>query len=374
MMKKHGCATLTVILCFSLFLFALTTLHIALPDKDRSENENRMLAKAPEFTLRALFSGSFTESFEDYITDQFPFRDSWLDLKSRFERISGKTENNDVFFCREDTLIARFRLPAETNVETGIRAVNALADNTGLPVILALIPSAAAVWTDRLPANADTADQEALIKRIYDEVDVNTADVFSVLKEHCGEPIYYRTDHHWTTLGAYYGYAATAKALGITPRSIDFYHPETVSTSFYGTVYSSSGVRWVKPDSIDIYVPAGDTELVRYDSAEGAVSPVYDMSKLNTKDKYGMFLGGNTSRLVIRTGSQGGKLLVIRDSYADCELPFFFEHYSEIHVLDLRYFRQSVSDYAADGGFDGILVSYSLADFVTDTSVLLMGT
>lgn len=86
-----------------------------------------------------------------------------------------------------------------------------------------------------------------------------------------------------------------------------------------------------------------------------------------------MFLGGNTSRLIIRTGHSGGRLLVIRDSYADCEMPFFFEHYAEIHLLDLRYFRQSVSDYAKEGGFDAILVTYSLADFVTDTSVFLMG-
>ena len=130
----------------------------------------------------------------------------------------------------------------------------------------------------------------------------------------------------------------------------------------------------MKPDSIQIFVSAEDAELVRYDTPEGTVSPVYDRSKLETKDKYSMFLGGNTSRLVIRTAHAGGKLLVIRDSYADCELPFFFDHYSEIHVLDLRYYRQSVSDYALEGGFDAILVSYSLADFVTDTSVFLMGT
>ena len=373
-MKNRSRGVLPVILCFSAFLAVLTVLHLALPDKDRSENENRMLAKAPGFSLRALFSGSFTGDFEEYINDQFPFRDRWLDLKSRAERFCGKTENNGVFFGREDTLISRFKAPAETALEGGIRAVNALGENTGLPVCLALIPSAAEIWSDRLPANADTADQAALIRRIYESVDVSTADILSALREHASEPVYYRTDHHWTTLGAYYGYSATAAALGLTPRGQDAFSPETVSDSFYGTVYSSSGVRWVEPDSIQVFVPAGDAELTRYDTPEGTVSPVYDRSKLETKDKYSMFLGGNTSRLVIRTAHGGGKLLVIRDSYADCELPFFFEHYSEIHVLDLRYYRQSVSAYASEGGFDAILVSYSLADFVSDTSVFLMGT
>ena len=373
-MKKLNRGALPVILCFALFLGAGLTLHLALPDHSRSENENRVLTSAPKFSLKALFSGSFTRDFEDYITDQFPFRDSWLDLKSRTEKLMGKTENNGVFFCRDDTLISRFQSPAESSVEGGIRAVNALAAHTGLPVCLALIPSAAEIWSDRLPANADTADQAALIRRIYASVDVSTADILAALREHASEPVYYRTDHHWTTLGAYYGYSATAAALGLTPRGQDAFSPETVSDSFYGTVYSSSGVRWVEPDSIQIIVPAGDAELTRYDTPEGTVSPVYDYSKLETKDKYSMFLGGNTSRLVIRTAHGGGKLLVIRDSYADCELPFFFEHYSEIHVLDLRYYRQSVSAYASEGGFDAILVSYSLADFVSDTSVFLMGT
>jgi hypothetical protein len=259
-------------------------------------------------------------------------------------------------------------------VEGAVSAVNVLAENTGLPVCLALIPSSAEIWADRLPANADTADQAALISRIYSAVDTDTADVLSALRSHAAEPIYYRTDHHWTTLGAYYGYAATAQALGLTAQDLSRFTPETVSDSFYGTVYSSSGVRWVEPDSIQIFVPAEGAELTRYDKEEGAVCPIYDRNKLETKDKYSMFLGGNTSRLVIRTGNPGGKLLVIRDSFADCELPFFFAHYSEIHVLDLRYFRQSVSAYASDGGFDAILVSYSLTDFVTDTSVFLMGT
>ena len=368
--QKHS--SLPVILCFVLFLAAGLLLHLVLPDRERSDDENRYLAKAPRFTLQALFSGSFSSDFEDYITDQFPARDAWLDLKSRAERVGGKTENNGVFFCREDTLISRFPQPSEDTVQSCIRAVNALKENTGLPVTLALVPSAGEIWADRLPKNANTADQAALIEEICQGTDTGHADVLAALRQHASEPIYYRTDHHWTTLGAYYGYAATARAMGLTPQSADSFAPETVSTGFYGTVYSSSGVRWIRPDSMERWVPEDGVTLIRYDRPEGSVSPVYDSSKLEGKDKYSYFLGGNTSRLVISTGYPGGKLLVIRDSYADCELPFFFAHYSEIHVLDLRYFRQSVSAYAAEHSFDAILVSYSLADFVADTAVSLL--
>ncbi len=371
-MKDKVRSPLPIILCFALFIGAGLLLHLLLPDRQYSENENRYLSAAPEFNPKALFSGSFTADFEDYITDQFPFRDAWLDLKSRAERAAGKTENNGVFFCRDDTLISRFRAPDDKTVEGGIQAVNALAAHTDAPVTLALIPSSAAVWAERLPKNADTADQEALIRRIYEGVDTGTANVLEELRAHAEEPVYYRTDHHWTTLGAYYGYKATAAALGLTPAPRDAFTPETVSGSFYGTVYSSSGVRWVKPDSIEVWVPEEGASLVRYDTPEGVDAPVYDRSKLDTKDQYSMFLGGNTSRLVIETGHPGGKLLVIRDSFADCELPYFFRHYAEIHVLDLRYFRRSVSEYMEENGFDAVLVSYSLADFATDTSVSLL--
>ncbi len=373
-MNKKKTGALPLLLCFAGFLLAGLLLHILLPDRDYSENENRYLTQRPGFTLKALFSGSFTDDFEDYITDQFPFRDRWLDLKSRVERFSGKTENNGVFFCKEDTLISRFPEPADSAVSGGIRAVNTLAENASVPVYLALIPSAAEVWHRRLPPNADTADQRGLIEEIYGGVNAIPVDILSALEAHSEEAIYYRTDHHWTTLGACYGYAATAEAMGLSPSPPEAFSPQTVSDSFYGTVYSSSGVRWVAPDRIETFVPAEGVTLVRYDSPEGSEAPVYDRSKLETKDKYSYFLGGNTSRLTIQTGHEGPKLLVLRDSYADCELPFFFAHFSEIHVLDLRYYRQSVSSYAEENGFDAILITYSLADFVSDTSVLLMGT
>ncbi len=358
---------------FSLFILVLALLFLILPDREFSEQENRYLTKAPAFSFASLFEGKFTESFESYSSDQFPMRDGWIGLKSAFERALGKTENNGVYFCAKDTIITRFDEPNEMLLESNIAAVNGLAEKTDAAVYLSLIPGAVSIWADRLPANAPNADQAALIGRIYGEVSCGTVDTYAALAAHAEEEIFYRTDHHWTTLGAYYGYAALMEALGLSPAPKESFTPRVESESFYGTVYSSSGVRWVKPDSIQIYVPAGEACLTRYDTAEGTESPVYDMGKLETKDKYSMFLGGNTSRLTIRTGSEGGKLLVIRDSYADCELPFFFDHYAEIHVLDLRYYRQSVSAYALEGGFDAILVTYSLADFVTDTSVFLMG-
>lgn len=372
-MKNRKQGSLALVLCFTLFLALGLGLHLGLGDRAFSENENRYLAQKPKFTWKSLISGDFTAGFEAYITDQFPFRDAWLDLKSRAERFAGKTENNGVFFCSDDTLISRFDAPPEADVSNAAEAVRSLAENTGLPVYLALVPSAAEVWAERLPKNANTADQSALISEIYERCGVSTVDLLGALNAHRDEALYYRTDHHWTTLGAYYGYAATAEALGFTPQPLEAFTPTTVSTDFCGTVYSSSGVRWVEPDVIQTFVDAPDVTLVRYDTPDGILSPVYAEEKLRTKDQYSFFLGGNTSRLTVDTGHDGPKLLILRDSYMDSELPFFFDHASELHVLDLRYFRQSVAEYALEHDFDAILVSYSLSDFVTDASVLLMG-
>ena len=145
-MDKKKSGALPLILCFSVFLLAGVLLHLLLPDRRFSENENRYLEPAPKLSWKTLFSGSFTSDFEKYITDEFPFRDRWLDLKSRAERLSGKQENNGVFFCKNDTLITRFKEPAASAVAGSIRAVNALAEVSEAPVCLALIPSAAEVW------------------------------------------------------------------------------------------------------------------------------------------------------------------------------------------------------------------------------------
>lgn len=370
-MKKHN--DLIQLLCFSLFIALFAVLLLVLPSRSFSETENRVLAGTPDFSLSAFFSGDFGSDFERWITDQFPFRDSWVSLKARAERLSGKTENNGVFFCGEETLMNRFPEPDERSLDSALDALRALSEHADCPVYLSLIPSSAAVWPERLPAHADTADEPALIKRLYSSCGVNTIDTLSALKAHADEDIFYRTDHHWTTLGAYYAYAAAAGAMGLSPVPLSEFTPETVSDSFYGTIYSSSGVRWLPPDSIQRFVPDAGAAVTKYEGPDEISVPVYDAEKLGMKDKYSYFFGGNTPRMVIRTGQEGGRLLLIRDSYSDCELPFFFAHFSEIHVLDLRYYRQSVAEYIRANGFDGILVNYGLSDFVSDSSVFLMG-
>ena len=370
-MKRLSSVILIVLFCLFLALLSLACLFT--PDRAFSEQENRYLQQAPAFSLSSLFSGHFTEEFSDYCSDQFVLRDSWISLKSRFERLLGKTENNGVYFCANDTLITRFDEPDEKLLAANIAAVNALAESCEGKVTLSLIPGAVSIWADRLPPNAPNCDQQALIERIYAQTNARTVDNVSALAAHSGEYIFYRTDHHWTTLGAYYGYCALAESMGFAPLPLASFTPETVTDAFYGTVYSSSGVRWVSPDSMQIFVPSEGVTVTNYSDGAAHEGLVYDREKLSLKDKYSLFFGGNTPLLDIETpAADKPSLLVVRDSYSDCELPFLFAHFSRIAVVDLRYYKLSLAEYLAENEFDAVLLNFSVANFCSDNNLFLL--
>lgn len=359
---------------FMVFICGFMMAIFMLPDKAFSEQENRTLAGRPKFSVEALKSGKLMKEIEVYLTDQFPLRDTWIAMKSYGERAMGKTENNNVFFGNEGILVERFDSPNEALVEKNIAAVNKLVESTELPVYFSLIPGAVRIWEDKLPDNAGNRDQKELIDSLYAKVSCDTVDNYSVLDQHKQEAIYYKTDHHWTTLGAYYGYQAICDALGIVPEEKEKYSVETVSEEFYGTVYSSSGVRWVEPDSIQKYVSEEGKRVQKIVGTEVSSGKFYDYDKLEVKDKYAFFFGGNTALLKITSDCENEKsLLVIRDSYSDSEIPFLTEHFSEIYMMDLRYYKMGVSKFLEEHKVDAVLINYSLANFCEDMNVVMMG-
>ena len=146
---------------FCAFLALLGILHLVLPDRTFSPVENRNLRQVPAFTWRALREGSYTAALETYLEDQFPLRDGWMGLKTRWEWLLGKREFHDVFLCG-GALIGR--VGEGDRWEQNLGFVDRLAEKTDIPVYLGLIPTAAEVWKDRLPHGADSADQSALLK------------------------------------------------------------------------------------------------------------------------------------------------------------------------------------------------------------------
>ena len=364
---------------FCVFLGGLLAWHVLLPDRDRSDVENRTLAQFPEFSWEDLKDGSFTEGVEAYFADQFPLRDQWTGLKARTEQALGKREFNGVYLCG-DALIAKVEPPKDGLEEKNLSYVSRLAESAEVPVYLGLIPSAAEIWRDRLPKGAESWDQAAFIARAAELEGVEFVDFLTALRDHAGERtwegIFYRTDHHWTTLGAYYGYAALMEALG---RGEEVPEPEAVkardlpvSNGFQGTLYSQSGIHWLEPDSIEFWVEESGLTVTSWRDGTPKEAGLYDWDYLGKKDKYSAFLGGNQPLCVIKNPEGEGKLLLIRDSYADSLAPFLALRFEEVHLLDPRYYRYSAAKYAEDNGMDAIAVVYSVPNFITDRNLVLL--
>ena len=360
---------------FCLFLGGLLVWHVLLPDRARSETENRTLAQRPELTWSALADGSFTKAVEDYFADQFPLRDGWTGVKARAELLLGKREFNNVYLCG-DTLIAKVNPPLDGLEERNLNCVRRMAERTEIPVYLGLIPSAAEVWREKLPAGAESWDQAAFISRAAELEGVEPVDVLGALRARAEEDIFYRTDHHWTTLGAYYGYAALMEVLG---RGEEVLEPEAakerdipVSNGFQGTLYSQSGIHWLEPDSIEFWVEDRGLSVTSWRNGAPEETGLYDSDYLGEKDKYSAFLGGNQPLCVIRNEAGTGRLMLVRDSYADSLAPFLARHFEEVHLLDLRYYRGSPAAYAQEHGVDGIVVLQSVPNLITDRNLALL--
>ena len=358
---------------FCAFIGGVCVISLLLPDKDFSPLENRFLQKPPRLSAENLADGKFMEAAEDYVSDHIVGRDFWVAAKAWSERLSGKKENEGVYFGKQDTLINRVQDPDPAKLERDMGYVDALAGNVSVPVYFGLIPSAAEIWRDRLPDGAPTADEKAVIDRLYFSTGASPIDLYSALAAHSGEDIYYRTDHHWTSLGAYYGANAIFQALGLEPIDLADYQKTTVTGQFNGTSFSTSGVRWLPPDSIDTYVPNEGIKVTSYFKGAPEEGSLYVDSFLEVKDKYSYFLGGRQPLCVVeKEGSDGPKVLVVRDSYSDSLAPFLTERFSEVHLFDPRDNLSSIKGYVEEHGIDMVLVLYSFANFTTDSNLFVL--
>lgn len=359
---------------FCLFIFGFGVFFFAVPDRDFSEQENRYLSQFKAPTWETLISGEFMEDFEDYVIDQFPLRDTWVSLKARVEKLLGKQENNKVYFGTDgDTLFAHFNALSQDELEKRVNYVNSMAEKTDVPVYFALIPDKSYVWADRLPAGAPYVDDGSTIESAAALVGGNVTYI-DLSGAFSGDDVFYRTDHHWSTFGAYQGYLALAGAMN-GQVTIPDCEPTLVSDSFYGTTWSSSGADWITPDEIYTWIAEGTVDVTSYPAGKPVAGQLYDKSYLDKKDKYSMFLGGNQPLCVLKNenAATDKKLLVIRDSYSDSLAPFLSQDWAEVHLLDLRYYKMPPVQYAEENGIDQILVLYSNSNFATDQNLFIMG-
>ena len=360
---------------FILILFLFLIINIIVPNKEKSVQENRMLATKPKFRLSSLISGDYDEKFEAYMDDQFVGRDMWRKLKVTVDRICGSRLENGVYIGRNGQLLEQIEVADENHLAANIKAIKSFSESQKkIPVRMMLVPDAANVLNHSLPALAKPEDQTQMFSMVRKDLgdSVEWIDVSTELNKHKTEKIYYKTDHHWTTLGAFYAFQAAAPSLGIEGDLSGKYVSHAVSNSFNGMLASKSGVNLGEKEQIDIYVPTEeDTDLIIDYVDEGKRSTsLYDSSKLKEKDQYTVFLGGNSSLLDIRTVSTSTKrLLLVKDSFANSFIPFLTSYYREIVVVDPRYYSGTINDLMDSYRISEVLFLYSGNTFFKDNNI-----
>lgn len=360
---------------FILILFLFLIINIIVPNKEKSVQENRMLATKPKFRLSSLISGDYDEKFEAYMDDQFVGRDMWRKLKVTVDRIGGSRLENGVYIGTNGQLLEQIEVADKNHLAANIKAIKSFSEShSKIPVRMMLVPDAANVLNHSLPSLAKPENQTQMFSMVRKDLgdSVEWIDVSTELNKHKTEKIYYKTDHHWTTLGAFYAFQAAAPSLGIEGDLSGKYVSHAVSNSFNGMLASKSGVNLGEKEQIDIYVPTEeDTDLIIDYVDEGKRSTsLYDSSKLKEKDQYTVFLGGNSSLLDIRTVSTSTKrLLLVKDSFANSFIPFLTPYYREIVVVDPRYYSGTINDLMDSYRISEVLFLYSGNTFFKDNNI-----
>lgn len=349
--------------------------NVLTPDRAYSESENRYLASFPEVTADNVFSGRFTEDFGEYVSDQFPGREGWVALKTMTQLMTLRPDNGRVYFGQDSRL---FAVPDPEDASLMERNCRAVADfltrvretwpETRVSVLLA--PTASTLLSEDLPLLAPVQDEEALMDRMREALgDIPFCDpTQSLLQAPDREALYYRTDHHWTAYGALTACTAWLRELGLEPLDAASLRLETVSDSFYGTLYSKANLPWIPADTLTAPQLAASQEItVSYSDSDEVLSGLYDPSYLEGRDQYSYYLGGNHPLTTVETGAGTGRsLLVVKDSYAHAFVPYLTGHYDTIVLLDPRYFREDILTWMEGKGFTDVLVLYNAATFSTD--------
>lgn len=341
-----------------------------------SEEENRMLATKPKASVETVMSGKFMSQYEKYKSDQFLGRDFWVSLKTKADLLLGKKDSNGVFKGADGYLLEEISVLDEASYKENMDAVTAFAARyPDLKMHMLIAPNAANILKEKLPAFAVTEDQNAQLKRteeIVSAAGIQWIDAAKTLNQHKNEEIYYRTDHHWTTKGAYYAFQEAAGDLGILQEEMTAFVPHTVTEEFNGTLSATSGYERSRRENIDIYLPKkNDTEVVvNYVEEKEKSASMYSSEKLEEKDKYGMFLNGNHALVDIKTTSEKNRrLLILKDSYANCFVPFLTPYYREIVLVDPRYYYGDLDDLIEEDRITDVLFLYNGNTFFTDNNL-----
>ena len=362
-------------LLFILFVFGLAAAFILLPDQSYSAMEKRNLSQFPELSARTLADGSFMDGMEDYAADQFPMRNALMQLKTGLLRFLGNKESQGVYLMKDGSLAERFDWPDEISYRETLDAISEFSSRQETADIrFMLVPNAVSVYPERLPENAPTADQNAYIDRFYADLPdkVQPLDVRAALKEEAEDlQLYYLSDHHWTTDAALIAFKEYADKAGL--ENVPPFTRSVIANDFTGSLVSESGFSTASADSIAVYLPETADDFfytVSYTNENLRTASCYETEKLAEDDKYQVFFGGNHPVIEIETSLDSTRsLLVIKDSYANCFIPFLIPEYRSITVVDPRYYYDDLDALMRSKNFTDVLFLYNVNTFAEDTNL-----
>lgn len=346
------------------------------PKAEKSISENRTLQQKPKVTMQNLITGKFSKEYGKYLSDQFPERQGMIKEKSRFDLLLGRKEINGVYICKDGYLMEGFTEASPEVTEAKVNAINNfVSQNPKLNISMMIVPNKVEIYRNLLPKNAPSDSQKQYLDKLKEKIDkkvnfVNLIEPFERVKN--STQLYYKTDHHWTTDGAYKAYEEFAKSKDISPAQEKSFIKSLATDKFLGSLYYKNGAQIGKPEDIVLYLKDKPYPLlVKYYDTKEKVTTLYDAQKLKEKDKYEVFTGGNHSQIKIRTNVKTKrKLLLIKDSYANAMLPFLINDFAEINVVDLRYYTGTMGDILNNNEVTDLLILYNVNTFNTDSSIL----
>jgi len=362
-----------IALILSIIIVVFTLIFIFKKNNEFSENENRYLQEFPKFSFSSLIKGTYIEKVEDYFADQFPLRDIFMSIKTKTDKLLGKQDINDVYLGTNDYLIEKYNTPINSNKI--IETLNEFYETINyVNLNLMLVPTSISINHEMLPNNVEYKSQMKELEYIYDNINFNTINLYDTLiEQNKYYQMYYRLDHHWTSYGAYYAYQEYCKANNINYLLINDFEIKEVTKEFNGTLYSKSNDYSKKSDSIHLFIPEKNNYEVEYVYSKKKTDTLYELSYLEKKDKYSLFLDNNHPLIVVTNNDikNNDEIVIIKDSYANSFVPFIVNHFKKVHIIDPRFYQEDISEYIkANKNIKDALILYNMNTMDGDVGIL----
>lgn len=368
---KHNRTDKILSIGFVLTLLLLGLFTAAGGKREFSDLEKRYLATQPSFTLERVLDGSFAEQFEEWAMDHLPGRESLTGLAALTDYAENLQVTKDIYLTKDRALVERPTAYSQQVIDRNMDAINSFAKQMG-HVDFALIPSAGYLLQDRIVGLADPYSDKEIVSAAYQKTDaghVSVIDLFPIFTGEDARKLFYKTDHHWTSRGAYEACAFYTSAKGRILPAADTYQIETAD-GFQGSCYSRACLWSIPPESLELW-RSGAPFQVKFSDSDLSYEDLFFQSRLDEGDKYQVFLDGNHPLVTVRnqTPEASGKILVIRDSFANCFGCFLADAYETVLMVDLRYYRKPIKELIEAERPDDILILYSVNNFMKDGNI-----